>query len=185
MTRLLAAVAAALVLGAAQPTVLAAAAPTPQPGAGVQVTLDQQRITTSVGQVLTLESTVTNPGGSPSDRLVAHLNVASLSGVYVDLEDWSGDVTRTVDPIPPGDDTTIEWEFQAVNTGDFDVYVVVLPAGPATAGRGPLVAGQPLHLTVTARPNSSAAGTLPITLGVPALLALAVLATALRNRRTA
>ncbi|HEY3000829.1 MAG TPA: hypothetical protein VGJ44_00640 [Kribbellaceae bacterium] len=163
----------------------AAAAPTPQPGGGVQVTLDQQRITATVGQVLTLESTVTNPGGSPSDRLVAHLNVASLSGVYVDLEDWSGDVTRTVDPIPPGDDTAIEWEIQAVNTGDFDVYVVVLPAGPTTAGRGPLVAGPPLHLTVTARPNSSAAGTLPVTLGVPALLALAVLATALRNRRTA
>jgi hypothetical protein len=164
---------------------LAASTPTPQPPGGVQVSLDQERISASIGQVLTLDTTVTNPGSAPTDRLIAHLNVASLDGIYVDLEDWSGDVTRVVEPIPAGGDASVEWEFQAVNTGNFDVYVVLLPGGSATAGRGPLVASPPVHVTVAPRQELNSGGALPVTIAVPVLLGLGVLATTRRRRRTA
>ena len=58
-------------------------------------------------KTLTVESVVSSdqPG-------IAHINVVSLDGVYVDLEDWSQDVTQRV---PAGTDTQLDWEFQAVN----------------------------------------------------------------------
>ena len=84
---------------------------------------------------------------------MAHLNVASLDGSYVDLEDWSADVTRSVASLEPGSTTSLSWEFQAVNTGSFDVYVVVLPNGTSTVG--PLVASPPVHVIV-AGPRRSA-----------------------------
>ena len=83
----------------------AAAAPPPLPGV-VEVVLEQSRLNTVVGERLTLESRVVNSGDAPTDRLVAHLNVASLDGVYVDLEDWSADVTREVPPVAPGSSTS-------------------------------------------------------------------------------
>ena len=159
------------------PAGLAAAAdPTPGPA----VTLDQRRITATVGQVLTIESEIANPGPGPTGPTVAHLNVASLNGVYVDLEDWSGDVTQRVDPVPAGESVALEWEFQAVNTGDFDVYVTLLPR----TGDGPLVAGDPLHLTVTSRRALNSGGVLPVAIAVPAVLGLLAAAGLLRARRT-
>lgn len=144
---------------------------------GPAVTLDQERITATMGQVVTVESEVTNT----SDRMVAHLNVASLDGVYVDLEDWSADVTKVVEP---GESSTLEWEFQAVNAGSFDVYVTLLPAGPTSAGKGPLIASDPVHVTVSQRRTLDTGGALPVAVAVPALLGVVVTAAGLRRRRT-
>jgi hypothetical protein len=151
---------------------------------GPTVTLEPERITATVGQVLTVESVIANPGTVATDRMVAHLNVASLDGVYVDLEDWSADVTRVVEPVPAGGDTSLDWEFQAVNAGSFAVYVTVLPAGPASAGKGPLIASDPVHVTVSQRRTLDTAGALPVAIAVPVLLGAIALAGQLRNRRT-
>ena len=123
-----------------------------------------------MGARLTVTSHITNTGEAPTDPLVAHLNVASLDGVYTDLEDWSADVTREVHPIAPGTRVSLRWEFQAVNTGNFDVYVAVLPNGAASAGRGPLVVSPPLHVTVAGRHTLSAGGALPVVLLMPMLV---------------
>jgi hypothetical protein len=148
--------------------------------AGPTVTLDQQRITATIGQVLTIESVIGNPGPGSTERMVAHLNVASLDGRYVDLEDWSGDVTKVVDPLPAGENTSVEWEFQAVNSGDFAVYVTLVPG----TGRGPVIAGDPVHVTVAARRALNSGGVLPVAIAVPAVLGLLVAVTGLRLRRT-
>ncbi|MGC5020690.1 hypothetical protein [Micromonospora sp. DT47] len=161
----------------------AAAAPPPLPGA-VEVVLDQNRLDTVVGQRLTVESRVVNSGEEPTDRLVAHLNVASLDGVYVDLEDWSADVTREVVPVAPGDSTSLSWQVQAVNTGSFDIYVVLMPNGDSTAGAGPLLASQPLHVTVAGKPTLTAGGSLPVAIVVPVLLGLLAAAARYSVRRT-
>jgi hypothetical protein len=147
------------------------------------VTVEPRRLNATTGQVLTIESVVANPGPGPLGRMIAHLNVASLDGRYVDLEDWSADVTRVVDPLPAGEEVSLEWEFQAVNSGEFDVYVTVLPAG-ANAGQGPVVAGEPVLVTVTARRALNSGGVLPVAIAVPALLALVAATGLVRARRT-
>ncbi len=149
----------------------------------IEVTLDQSQISAAVGDTLTLESSIVNNGPLPTDPLVAHLNVASLDGSYVDLEDWSADVTRSIASLAPGSRTSLSWEFQAVNTGSFDVYVVVLPNGTTTVG--PLVASPPVHVTVAGRRTLSAGGALPVVIVIPVLLGLAAAATLYRARRSA
>lgn len=148
--------------------------------AGPTVTLDQQSAAVTTGQVVTFESTIDNPGPGPTSRLVAHLNVAALDGHYVDLEDWSGDVTKVIEPVPPGEQVAVDWEVQAVNAGEFALYVSLIP----TSGRGQVIAGQPMRVTVAARRSLNSGGVLPVALAVPGLWVVAVGAAGLRLRRT-
>lgn len=148
----------------------------------VDVSLDQTRISAGVGERLTVESRVTNTASTPTAGLVAHLNVASLDGGYVDLEDWSADVTRPLAPLAPGASTVVSWQFQAVNVGTFDIYIVVMPRGTGTTA--PLVASPPVLVTVAGRQTLNAGGSLPILVVIPVLLGLAALAVRYRVRRT-
>lgn len=141
-------------------------AATPEPA----ITLTSDQLTAVTGQTLSLESVLTRPPGVQSG--VAHLNVTSLDGVYVDLEDWTMDVTQ---PVGPDTDSQLSWEVQAVNSGHFALYVVLIPK------TGSLVVSPPVLLTVTARQTLDTGGALPVAVAVPAILGLAVLATRLRT----
>jgi hypothetical protein len=156
---------AATLLTAAPTAVLAAVlAPGSAAAApGPTITMDQSQISAVVGQTLALQSTV-NGQTTPA---IAHLNVTSLDGVYVDLEDWTKDVTQ---PLGPGE-TQLDWEVQAVNSGHFALYVVLIPQS------GPLVVSPPVHVTVAARQTLDTAGALPVAIAIPTLLGLAALAT--------
>ncbi|MFF0267056.1 hypothetical protein [Kribbella sp. NPDC004536] len=132
------------------------------------IVMDHDQLTAQLGQTLTVESMVDSP-----EPAVAHLNVVSLDGVYVDLEDWTQDVTQ---PVPADRETQLDWEFQAVNPGHFVVYVVLIPQ------HGPLLAGPAVHVTVTPRPNLDTGGALPVAIAVPALLGAAALLGQRRNR---
>jgi hypothetical protein len=132
------------------------------------ITMDHDQLTAQIGQTLTVESVVSNSGPG-----IAHLNVVSLDGVYVDLEDWSQDVTQ---PVPGGGESALDWDFQAVNPGHFAVYVVLIPKN------GALVAGPPVHITVSPRQTLDTGGALPVALAVPTLLGAAALITRLKTR---
>jgi hypothetical protein len=123
------------------------------------ITMNHDDLTAVIGQTLTVESVVSGPA-------IAHLNVVSLDGVYVDLEDWTQDVTKPV----PAEETSVDWEFQAVNPGRFAVYVVLIPQN------GALVAGPPVHVTVSRRQTLDTAGALPVAIAIPTLLGIAALA---------
>jgi hypothetical protein len=144
----------------------------------LEVSFDRTRIDSTVGRVLTVESTVTNNGDTASGPFVAHLNVTSLdSGVYVDLEDWSENVTKELPALRPNATTSVSWTFHAVNTGDFTVYVVLLPE------RGPLIASPPVRVQVAGTRSLDAGGALPVLIVVPALLGLLTAAIRYRSRR--
>ena len=148
--------------------------------ASVSVTVDRTGVATVLGKRFTFASTVANTGPGEAHGLVAHLNVASLHpGVYVDPEDWSTNRTRYLEPIPAGGTATVRWTLQAVNAGTFAVYVAVLPAD---AGRPPAV-GRTVRVPVAERRTRDAGGSLPLALGVPAVVGLAAGGLALRRRR--
>jgi hypothetical protein len=138
--------------------------------ANVAVTVDRSEISTRLGGKFTFRSTVTNRGSTEARGLVAHLNVLSLKeGPYVDPEDWSSNRTRYLDPIPPGASVSITWGMQAVNDGDFGVYVAVLPESGAAR---PPTTGPAIHLAVAERKTLNAGGIVPLALGIPAALGL-------------
>ncbi len=159
-----------------------AAAPA-RAASGVEVTLGQTQASVGVGDRITVQARVVNSGTVRTDRLIAHLNVATLDqSVYVDLEDWTGSPTQELAPLEPGAGTTATFEIQAVNVGRFDVYVVVAPNG-ASAGQGPLVASTPELVQVAARRTVSPGGVLPVAIAAPTLLGLASAALRLRRWR--
>jgi len=161
-----------------------AAAGPPVRSPDVEVALGQDRTPAVLGDRLTIRARVVNAGAEPTGRLVAHLNVAALdSGVYVDLEDWTASPTQELAPLPPGGGTSATWQIQAVNSGRFDVYVVVLPGGAASAGQGPLAVSPPQLVEVAGRRTLSPGGALPVAVAVPVLLGLVVVAGRLRLRR--
>ena len=74
------------------------------------------------------------PGTAPTGEILAHLNVASIEGsVYVDPEDWSSDRSQQLS-LKPGESRKLSWEIQAVNSGLFAAYVVVVPFGNTVNG---------------------------------------------------
>ena len=87
-----------------------ATAATPAASNPVGVSLSRTSTSVGIGDSFGFTSTVSNQGSAPVSGLVAHLNVLSFThGVYVDPEDWSSNRTRYLDPIPPGQSTTVHW----------------------------------------------------------------------------
>jgi hypothetical protein len=153
------------------------------PPAGVRVVSAQSAIGTAVGRHVDYRIAVVNDGAAPTGQLLAHLNVASVTGsAYVDPEDWSADRSRFLPALAPGATASLSWDVQAVSPGSFDVYVVVLPAGTNAQAGGRLVVSAPTRVEVTARRTLNAGGALPVVIVVPALLGLATLASRARVR---
>jgi hypothetical protein len=109
--------------------------------------------------------------------LIAHLDVVSRDpAVYVDPEDWSSERTRYLAPLAPGASLEIPWTVKAVNAGRFYVYVVV-------QGDGRPLAGPALDARVSERRTLDAGGVLPLAVGLPALLGVALLGVRARRPR--
>ncbi len=146
----------------------------------VSVTVAPERIATQLGGKFAFTSTITNNGATDARGLIAHLNVLSLrDGTYVDPEDWSANRTRYLDPIPRGESLTLTWRMQAVNDGDFGIYVAVLPKSGAPV---PPATGPTIHLDVAERKTLNASGIVPLVLGIPAALGLLALGVRIRRR---
>jgi hypothetical protein len=146
----------------------------------VTVTVAPERIATKLGGKFSFTSTIANDSATDARGLIAHLNVLSLrDGTYVDPEDWSSNRTRYLDPIASGESTTITWRMQAVNDGDFGIYVAVLPESGAPVAP---VAGPTIHLDVAERKTLNAGGIVPLVLGIPAALGLLAVGVRIRRR---
>jgi hypothetical protein len=152
---------------------LALAAPA---DAAVSVSVDRARIATGLGDKFRFASTVTNAGTAPVSGLVAHLNVVSeRRDVYVDPEDWSSQRVHYLPTLRPGQSVRTGWRGEAVNGGEFALYVVVLPQA------GALTVSPAVRMHVTEHRTLNSDGVLPLVVGIP--LALTLLAGAMRLHR--
>lgn len=172
--RLLVAALATTLAGALAPAATAAGVD------DVSVTVTPEQIATTLGGKFSFTSTITNGGSTDAEGLIAHLNVLSLKdGTYVDPEDWSGNRTRYLEPIAAGESRTLTWGMQAVNDGDFGIYVAVLPENGAPVMP---VTGPTIRLDVAERKTLNAGGILPLVLGIPAAIGALALGVRLRRR---
>jgi hypothetical protein len=172
------AVAAVCVLGVA-PSAAATALGSPS------VHFDKGRVDLVVGDKFTLTSTIGNSGSAPTTPVIAHLNVASLtSDVYVDPEDWSSSRSRYLPAIAPGQSVDVTWNLQAVNSGWFDVYVVLLPRGTSSLGADPLIVSDAVLAKVGGKQTANPGGALPAVLGIPLVVGAAALWSRYRRRQS-
>jgi len=160
---------AACLLAAALAAAPAAAAP--------ELSMSRARVSTRIGEDFRFTTAIANRGAAPLEGLVAHLDVVSDDrGVYVDPEDWSSQRTRYLPVVAPGASLEIPWKVKAVNAGHFAVYVVVLGAGRPLAGPA-------LDARVSEQRSVDAGGVLPLAVGLPSLLGLALLGVRARRPR--
>jgi uncharacterized membrane protein len=114
---------------------------------------------------------------------LAHLNVASIEGdVYVDPEDWSSSRSQQLS-LKPGESRKLSWEIQAVNSGRFAAYVVVVPFGSSVNGNEDLRVSELVRVEVAPRSTLTAGGALPVVVAVPILIGVAAFAALFRVRR--
>jgi hypothetical protein len=174
---------ACLLVACASVASSAAAAPTSaSPGRSVELSMSRAQVSTRLGDSFDFTSTIRNAGKTAIPDLVAHLNIVSLTkGVYVDPEDWSSQRTHYLAPLGPGQSARISWKVESVNGGDFAIYVVVLPDRSPSSST--LAVSPAVDLHVTERKTLNSEGVLPLALGVPALLGLALLGVRARRRR--
>jgi hypothetical protein len=153
-------------------------------GGGLELSMSRTQVATQLGDSFGFSSSITNIAATPRSGLVAHLNIVSLSkGVYVDPEDWSSERTQYLAPLQPGQSARLSWKVESVNGGHFAVYVVVLPdQSPGTAHQG-LAVSPAVDVRVTEHRTLNSGGVLPLALGVPALLGLAMLGARVRRRK--
>jgi hypothetical protein len=145
--------------------------------AAAQVSMSQTHVTSRIGEDFHVASTIANPTSARLSGLIAHLDVVGRDpDVYVDPEDWSSERTRYLPPIAAGVRVRIPWTVKAVNAGRFDVYVVVL--GTPRPTTGPAV-----DVRVAQRTAIDRGGALPLAVGIPALLGLALVGVRLRRAR--
>jgi hypothetical protein len=146
----------------------------------VTVVVDRTAISASLGERPNFRATIVNGGVDRAVGLVVNLNVVSLrSGVYVDPEDWSSRRTRYLAALPTNGSVNMSWNLRAVNAGRFAAYVVVLDRDGAAV----LAAGSPVVIAVARRETLSSGGILPLTIGIPVLIAAAWLVVRRRRAR--
>jgi hypothetical protein len=149
----------------------------------VSVAPDQSNVSTVLGGRFILNTEVTNTGSAPTGAILAHLNVASVQGdVYVDPEDWSPARSQEIS-LQPGESRTLSWDIQAVNSGTFAAYVVVLPFGEEVAGSEDLAVSPLVKLDVATRSTVNAGVALPLVILIPLALGVIAALTLIRARR--
>jgi hypothetical protein len=149
----------------------------------VHVLADPPAISTVLGDHFEITTEIKNTGSAPTGEIMAHLNVASIEGdVYVDPEDWSSERSQQLS-LKAGESRKLSWEIQAVNSGRFAAYVVVVPFGGSVAGNEDLKISPLVKVDVAQRTTLTAGGALPVVITIPLLIGLAGAAALLRIRR--
>ena len=149
----------------------------------VDVVVDPPVVSTVLGDHFEITTEIKNASNAPTGEILAHLNVASIEGsVYVDPEDWSSERSQQLS-LKPGESRELSWEIQAVNSGRFAAYVVVVPFGSSVKGTEVLKISPLVKVAVAPRTTLTAGGALPVVLLVPLLIGVAGGGAVLRVRR--
>jgi uncharacterized cupredoxin-like copper-binding protein len=149
----------------------------------VEVVADPPVVSTVLGGHFEITTDIKNTGSAPTGEILAHLNVANIEGsVYVDPEDWSANRSQTLS-LKPGESRKLTWEIQAVNSGQFAAYVVVVPFGSSVGGNEDLKVSQMVKVDVVPRTTLTAGGALPVVIMIPVLIGLAAAAAFVRVHR--
>jgi len=170
-----------LVIAAATPAAATRdLAPASSAASGLSVTNDQNALSTRIGERFSFTSTVRNDSRMDRPGVVAHLDVVTLDpDVYVDPEDWSSQRTEFLGTVPADGLTRIDWKVQAVNSGDFVLFVSLT----TLEGTDRVTTSSALRVTIASQQTLNAGGILPLVLGLPAGLLALMLGAAVHRRR--
>jgi len=141
--------------------------------------LEVVRISTVLGSHFMITTEVTNTGRTPTQEIVAHLNMADVDGsVYVDPEDWSSNHSERLS-LQPSESRTLSWDLQALNAG----RLAVAPYGITVIGQEEPAISPLVSVGVASRSTLIAGGALAFVFPVPLRLGLTAAGVLFRIRR--
>lgn len=121
-----------------------------------------------MGDRLTFQTVITNPGGQPVHGLVAWISLVQVDPGHeqpMDLEDWSAHKAATQALLGPGGHVEVTWPMRLIQAG---AYRVVVSAVDRENGR--VMTSPILDFVVRSKPVVESKRILPVSLGVPLVL---------------
>lgn len=142
----------------------------------LKVSISMTDSTVRAGGTILFQTVVTNDHAESSRPVIMAMNIINLNaqGEVVDPEDWSPQRTQYIQPLAPGQATSLEWRVNAILDGEFMVYMVAIPAPASSEMTSQPVASSGIHLTVTPYTKLNPGGVLPYAIGGPLLLAVVI-----------
>jgi hypothetical protein len=145
----------------------------------VDLTPDPRNPTSpQMGDNLAFHTVIRNTGAQAVDGVIAWISLVQIDKGKeqpINLEDWSAHKAVTAASLPPGQTLATDWPMRLIQAGN---YRVVVSAVSRDGTR--LVASPFADFTVRQKPVVESQRVLPVALGVPLLLAGAML---LRGRK--
>lgn len=126
-----------------------------------------------MGDTLSFHTAIRNDGSAPVDGLIAWISLVQTDKGKeqpVDLEDWSAHKAVTATSLAPGQTLETDWPMRLIQAGQY--RVVVSAVSRHSAG---LVASPFADFTVRQEPVVESQRVLPVALGLPLLIAGAML----------
>lgn len=136
-----------------------------------------------MGDNLSFHTIIRNDGSAPVDGMIAWINLLQIDSSNeqpVDLEDWSAHKAITAASLPPSQMIESDWPIRLIQAGDYRVFVSVVSREGQTLTVSPFA-----DFSVRRKAVVESARILPVALGLPALIALAMIWRYRRSRRRA
>jgi hypothetical protein len=154
-----------------------------QTNAGVPLKIETSanQLSGSTGDYVKLPAVITNTSNKPVQDVTSYVTLVETTQgqqAPVDLEDWSAHRAVTVGSLAPGETHNASWDLRLIKGGDYVVY----PAAIATGSSQPAV-GPEVPLSVASHQSLNPGGVLPIALGVPILVGMALFGPVVWRRR--
>jgi hypothetical protein len=138
---------------------------------GLAVTLEKPAAALTMGDTPAFRGTVKNTGSSSHDGLVVFLTIINLepgNEAPIGLEDWSANPSVRIEHLAPGATDTRNWTMRLVQAGSYAATLTVIDHG------GHPVSSDMMPFQVASKPTLQSSRILPIAIGEPVLLILAV-----------
>lgn len=138
-------------------------------------------VSPQMGDQLTFDTVITNPGGHPIHGLVAWISLVRVDPGHeqpMDLEDWSAHKAVARALLGPGERVDVTWPMRLIQAG---AYRVVVSAMDQETGR--VMTSPVLDFLVRPKPVVESRRILPVALGVPLILLGMLVSVGLRRRR--
>ena len=146
----------------------------------IDLTPDPRNATSpQMGDNLTFHTVIRNTGAQAVDGVIAWISLVQTNRGKeqpIDLEDWSAHKAETAPSLGPGQTLATDWPMRLIQAGNYRVMVSAVSRDGAR-----LVASPFADFTVRQKPVVESQRVLPVALGVPLLLAGAML---LRRRKS-
>ena len=126
-----------------------------------------------MGDRLSFHTVLRNDGSEPVDGLILWMTLLKTDRgdeQPMDLEDWSAQKAISVSQLAPGATAEADWSLRLIQAGQYRLAIGVVPAGADHP-----VTSRFIDVRVRQKPTVESARILPVSLGVPMLLAVALL----------